>query len=398
MSSEIGGRGGSQADDGPRRGPSRRAAVGLAAVVAGAGTAVVAGAGAAAAAPVTAATTTGTGTTGTGTTEAGTADHARTGATGRIDVHHHAMPAEVRAWLVEHGQLPPVGGPPFANWSLPAALDTMDRGGIATAVLSAAIPSEFTPTPALAAQLARLANDTIADVVRGHPTRFGLLAYVPRATPQIAVAEIRHAYDDLHADGVLLMAHDGVTYLGDPGLEPVMAELNARDAVALVHPFNLPGATGIAVPAFVADFLADTTRAAVQLVVNGVLERYPRIRWILAHGGGYFPYQAARLALTRSLGYGTDLATVDRTLRRFFVDTAGPMSPYSTPSLLAAIGVDRILYGSDYNAVPADTVFAGRDAFLADPALNPAARRTIARDNALALFPTIAARLAAGRR
>jgi hypothetical protein len=41
-------------------------------------------------------------------------------------------------------------------------------------------------------------------------------------------------------------------------------------------------------------------------------------------------------------------------------------------------------------------VFAGRDAFLADPALNPATRRTIARDNALALFPTIAARLSAG--
>ncbi|WP_374215881.1 amidohydrolase family protein, partial [Frankia sp. AiPs1] len=337
-----------------------------------------------------------TGTAQAGTAQAGTADHDRTGATGRIDVHHHAMPPEVRAWLVEHGQLPPVGGPPFANWSLPAALDTMDRAGIATAVLSAAIPSEFTPTPALAAQLARLANDTIAGVVRGHPSRFGLLAYIPRATPQIAVAEIRHAYDSLHADGVLLMAHDGLTYLGDPVLAPVMAELNARDAVALVHPFNLPGATGITVPAFVADFLADTTRAAVQLVVNGVLDRYPRIRWILAHGGGYFPYQAARLALGRSLGYGTDLATIDRTLRRFFVDTAGPMSPYSTPSLLAAIGSDRILYGSDYNAIPADTVFAGRDAFLADPALNPAARRRIARDNALALFPTIAARLAAG--
>ncbi|EIV92985.1 amidohydrolase family protein [Frankia sp. QA3] len=389
MSSEIGGRTGSQSDDGPRRGPSRRAAVGIAAgaaaAIAGgavAGGTVVVGAPAAAAAAA----------------PAGTDDRGRTGATGRIDVHHHAMPAEVRAWLVAHGQLPPVGGPPFANWSLPAALDTMDRGGIATAVLSAAIPSEFTSTPALAAELARLANDSIAAVAREHPTRFGLLAYVPRATSDIAVAEIRHAYDTLHADGVLLMAHDGLTYLGDPILEPVMAELNARDAVALVHPFNLPGATGVAVPAFVADFLADTTRAAVQLVVNGVLDRYPRIRWILAHGGGYFPYQAARLALARSLGYGTDLATVDRTLRRFFVDTAGPMSPYSTPTLLAAIGADRILYGSDYNAVPADTVLTGRDAFLADPALTPPARRKIARDNALALFPALAARLATGHR
>ncbi|WP_101836379.1 amidohydrolase family protein [Frankia canadensis] len=352
--------------------PSRRTAAGLAAGAAAALTGLVTGpADAAAASPASASAAT----------------------TGRIDVHHHAMPAPVRAWLVEHGQLPPVGGPPFANWSLPAALDTMDRAGIATAVLSAAIPSEFAPTPALSAELARLANDELAALVRAYPTRFGLLASIPRATPAIAVAEIRRAYDTLHADGVLLMAHDGVTYLGDPSLAPMMAELNAREAVVLVHPFNLPGAAAVGVPPFVADFLADTTRAAVQLVVSGTLDRYPRVRWILAHGGGYFPYQAARLTLGRGLGYGADAATVAAALRRFHVDTAAPMSPYSTPTLLATIGPGRILYGSDYNAVPAETVLAARDAFLADPALSSADRRRIARDNALALFPTIAARL-----
>ncbi|WP_283097709.1 amidohydrolase family protein [Frankia sp. AgB32] len=314
---------------------------------------------------------------------------------GRIDVHHHAMPAEVRAWLVRHGRLPPVGGPPFATGSLAATLDLMDRAGIDTALLSAAIPSEFAPTPAQAVELARLANDGLAQLVRDRPTRFGLLANIPRATPEIAVAEIRRGYDQLHADGVLLMAHDGQTYLGDPTLAPMMAELNARDAVALVHPFNLPGATAVAIPSFAADFLADTTRAAMQLVVSGSLDRYPRIRWILAHGGGYFPYQAARLVLGRGLGYGVDAATVERALRRFHVDTAAPMSPYSTPTLLATIGTERILYGSDYNAVPAETALAGRDAFLADPALTAQARHRIARENALALFPSLAARLGA---
>ncbi|MCM3883278.1 amidohydrolase family protein [Frankia sp. R82] len=312
-----------------------------------------------------------------------------------IDVHHHAMPAQVRAWLVEHGQLPPVGGPLFATWSLQATLDTMDQAGIELALLSAAIPAEFTPTPALAAELSRLANDGLAELVSAHPTRFGLLASIPRATPEIAVAEIRHAFDVLRADGVLLMAHDGSTYLGDPALAPMMAELNARDAVVLVHPYNLPSTAPVAVPPFVADFLADTTRAAVQLVVRGDLDRYPRIRWILAHGGGYLPYQAARLSLGQALGYGVDPGVVRAALRHFHVDTAGPMSPYSTPSLLAAVGAERILYGSDYNAVPADTVFAGRDALLADPALHTPARRRIERANALALFPQLAHRLPA---
>ncbi|CAO5149869.1 6-methylsalicylate decarboxylase [Frankia sp. AiPs1] len=350
----------------PGRRPSRRAAVGAAAV------GVFAAPGVARAA---------TGASGA--------------ATGRIDVHHHAMTPQVRAWLVAHGQLPPVGGPLFATWSLEATLDTMDRAGIALALLSAAIPAEFTATPALAAELARLANDGHADLVRSHPNRFGLLAYIPHSTADIAVAEIRRVYDTLHPDGVLLMAHDGLTYLGDPTLAPMMAELNARDAVVLVHPYNLPASVPSAVPPFVADFLADTTRAAVQLIVRGELDRYPRIRWILAHGGGYLPYQAARLSLGRALGYGVDAGAVRAALRRFYVDTAGPMSPYSTPTLLATVGTEHILYGSDYNAVPADSVLAGRDALLADPALDASARRRVARDNALALFPALAPRLAA---
>ncbi|MCK9920627.1 amidohydrolase family protein [Frankia sp. AgPm24] len=312
---------------------------------------------------------------------------------GRIDVHHHAMPPQVRAWLVEHGQLPPVGGPPFANWSLDAALDTMDRAGIELALLSAAIPAEFTSTPELAAELARIANDALADLVRAQPNRFGLLASIPRATPEIAVAEIRRAYDVLHADGVLLMAHDGLTYLGDPVLAPMMAELNARDAVVLVHPYNLPATGSVAIPPFVADFLADTTRAAVQLVVRGDLDRYPRIQWILAHGGGYLPFQAARLNLGQAFGYGVDPGVLRAALHRFHVDTAAPMSPYSTPSLLAAIGAEHILYGSDYNAVPADTVLAAQGALLADPALNAVSRRRIERRNALVLFPDLARRL-----
>ncbi|WP_248837947.1 amidohydrolase family protein [Frankia sp. AgKG'84/4] len=362
--------------------PSRRRAIGAAATAAAALAGVVSAPGASAAEVAPAAARTAPGA-------------APTGRAGRIDVHHHSMPDEVRAWLVGHGKLPPVGGPPYATGSLGATLDLMDRAGIDTAILSAAIPSEFAPTPPQAAELARLANDGLAQLVRDRPTRFGLLASIPRATPETAVAEIRHGYDDLHADGVLLMAHDGQTYLGDPSLAPMMAELNARDAVALVHPFNVPGATDVGIPPFVADFLADTTRAAIQLVVSGTLDRYPRIRWILAHGGGYFPYQAARLMLGRGLGYGVDAATVEGALRRFHVDTAAPMSPYSTPTLLATIGTERILYGSDYNAVPAETALAGRDAFLADPALNPRSRQRIARDNALALFPSIAARLRA---
>jgi predicted TIM-barrel fold metal-dependent hydrolase len=313
----------------------------------------------------------------------------------RIDVHHHATPAAVRDWLVQHGLLPPVGGPPWSQWSLADALATMDAYGIEVAVVSAAIPPVFFADPAQQVALARIANDALAELPRDRPDRFGFLAYLPLADPAAAVAELDRALDTLNADGVLLMSHTGSTHLGDPAFDPVWAALDHRATPVLTHPFDLAGCGSAPIPTFLADFPADTTRSAIQMIKNGVLDRFPRIPIILPHGGGFLPYQAARLTLGVDLGYGVDAATVRRSLPRFHYDTAGPMSPYQTPTLLAAAGVDRILYGSDYNAVPASTVGAGLAAFLADPALRAHDQRRVGRENALRLFPALARRIRA---
>lgn len=317
-------------------------------------------------------------------------------ATGRIDTHHHAMPAAVRDWLVGHGQLPadPAGWPPFARWSLDDALATMDEADIALGVASAAIPSTFIGTAPEAAELARLANDSLAELVAEHPTRFGLFAYLPLPYVDAALAEAARALAELRADGVILMAHAGDRYLGDPAFEPVFAELARWSVPVFVHPFTLPDCSAPPMPPFVVDFMADTTRAAVSLIASGTLDRYPDLPIILPHSGGFLPYEAARLTMTRALGYGFDAPTVRRALRRFYYDTAAPMSPYATPTLLAAAGADRILYGSDYNAVPADMVAAGLTAFIEDPALAAEQIAMISRSNALRLLPQIAERLA----
>jgi 6-methylsalicylate decarboxylase len=321
----------------------------------------------------------------------------RDAASGRIDIHHHAMPGAVRDWLVRHGQLPadPTRWYPFARWSIDDALETMNETGIQLGVASAAIPSAFVANAAEANELARLANDSLAEVVAGHPTRFGFFAYLPLPHVDVALEELDHALDTLRADGVILMAHAGDRYLGDPAFEPVFAELARRSAPVFVHPFNLPNCSALPMPPFVVDFMADTTRAAVSLIRSGTLERYPDLPIILPHSGGFLPYEAARLTLTHALGYGFDAETVRWALRRFYYDTAAPMSPYATPTLLAAAGDDRILYGSDYNAVPASVVAGGLDAFVDDPALGVDQIAMISRSNALRLLPQIAERLGA---
>ncbi len=326
-----------------------------------------------------------------------TDESAFAGGTGLIDVHQHAMPAAVKKLLVDRKILPPVGGPPFANWDLASALDTMDATGIAVGVLSAAIPSEFLgPDEAFATTLTRTANESIAEVVREHPTRFGLLAYLPLGYTDAALAEIAYAFDELGADGVIIGSHHGDTYLGDPSFDKVFEELDRRRAVVLTHPFNLPSCPVTPLPSFLADFMLDTTRAAIQLLTSGTLDRYPGISVILPHGGGFLPYQAARLPLGSFLGFGLPAEAIPAALRTFHYDTAGPMSPYATPSLLAAAGADRIVFGSDYNAVPVPGIKANVGALRSDPALDAAALAQIGRENALRLFPALAARLAAG--
>lgn len=312
---------------------------------------------------------------------------------GLIDVHQHAMPPAVKALLVDRGILPPVGGPPFANWDLAAALDTMDANGIAAGILSAAIPSEFLGDEEFATTLARTANTAIAEVVREHPTRFGLLAYLPMTYPDAALAELAYAFDELGADGIVVPSHAGETYFGEEEFEKVYEELDRRNAVVLAHPFNLPDCGVSPYPPFLSDFLLDTTRAAVSLIASGTLDRHPGMNVVLPHGGGFLPYQAARLSMGRFLGFGLEPEQVTKALTRFYYDTAGPMSPHSTPTLLAAAGAERILFGSDYNAVPAPGIAAGVEALRADRALTPHSLGRIARENALEVFPGLAKRL-----
>ena len=327
----------------------------------------------------------------------GSTDSADSGpaVSGRVDVHQHAMTPAAREWLVGKGLLPPVGGPPWARWSLESTLDLMDSTGVDVGVMSGPTPAEFlvgmdSPT---VAEITRLGNESMAEIVRDHPTRFGFFAFLPLSHVDVALAELEYSFDTLGADGVALTNQARDAYLGDPAFEPVFAELDRRGAVAFTHPFNLPGCSPALVATFLVDFLADTTRAAVNMVLTGTLERYPDVKVILPHGGGFFPYMASRLQLGAYLGAGVDLATASKSLERFYYDTAMPTSPHATPSLLAAVGADRILFGSDWPAATAEGAAYNARALDDDPALDPPTKQLVNRENALKLLPNVARRL-----
>jgi len=175
--------------------------------------------------------------------------------------------------------------------------------------------------------------------------------------------------------------------MGDPSLEPLMNVLNKYGAVVFLHPDALPGKLAPGVEAFVADFLLDTVRTAVSICKAGWLEKFPNVRFILSHAGGFIPFAAYRIAL--ACAPDGKVTTGMERLKRFYVDTAVTSSPASLPSLFAFADPSRITFGSDLpyaNAAQAGAFTSMLDDYPMDAKL----RAAIARENASALFPRLA--------
>ncbi len=195
----------------------------------------------------------------------------------RIDTHHHMIPPDYRKALQKAG-LSAAGGRELPEWSPEASLQAMADLDVGTAILSVSTRRHlaFLPSAADAAALARDLNDYTAELAAAQPDRFGFFATVPLPNIDESVAEIVRSLDELHADGVVLLANNAGTYLGEAGQDAIFAALNDRSAVVFIHPAELPGPTVPGVPPFAADFLLDTTRAAYLLVSNGIRSQLPQ--------------------------------------------------------------------------------------------------------------------------
>ncbi|MCD5328629.1 amidohydrolase family protein [Chromobacterium piscinae] len=310
-------------------------------------------------------------------------------ATQRIDVHQHVVPPFWAEALPAHGGDP--SGWKSPEWSPQSAIAFMDSQGIATGVLSLTAPGVQGWSGQSKRDMARRVNEYTAGLVEHRPDRFGNFATVPLPDIEGSLREIEFAFDALKADGVVLLSNYGGQYLGDPAFEPVWAELNRRRATVFIHP-GKPGIDAIAgMPGPLVDYPFDTTRTAVQMVLNGTLARHPDVNVILSHAGGFLPYASHRFA-ELAPGVRHDVPTTEELLRlfqRFYFDTALSSARIALPSLTAFAGVDRILYGSDYPYAPAAVGASFTAQLDACAELSAAEHAAINRRNALALFPRL---------
>jgi 6-methylsalicylate decarboxylase len=311
-------------------------------------------------------------------------------AAGMIDVHFHLIPQFYRDAVYEAGRGPAIGR--YPDWSPPLALKLMDKHGIALAITSIAQPGVGFMPDDKAADFARRCNDYAAKLIAQHPGRFGCFGLLPMHDMDAAVAEARYCLETLGFEGISLFASYGEKFLGDGAFDPLMTYLDARGAVVHIHPGLHPSSRSLELPwpGFMIEYPFDTTRAAVNLLFSGALERFANIRFILSHAGGTLPYLAWRLSVAPMIDKRLQQRSREQIfagLKTFWYDNALASGIESMGTLSRIAAKERILFGSDWPFCNDGVVAEEVKDFTAPGFLAADATAMIARENALKLFP-----------
>ncbi|HYA04965.1 MAG TPA: amidohydrolase family protein, partial [Xanthobacteraceae bacterium] len=199
---------------------------------------------------------------------------------------------------------------------------------------------------------AAIQNEEIARLTKEHPDRFAGIATLPMQAPDQAADELRRAMTKLGLHGAMIASNINGKNLDDPSFEPLWAAAAELDAFLVIHPGNVAGADRLR-SYYLGNLIGnplDTTIAAACLIFGGVLERYPTLKPLMVHGGGFIPYQGGRWVHGWQVRPEPKLHlkhSPQPYLDRFLYDTI-LHSKTSLQFLISSVGADRVLLGSDY--------------------------------------------------
>jgi aminocarboxymuconate-semialdehyde decarboxylase len=287
-----------------------------------------------------------------------------------IDTHTHILTQETAALLTKAGvkvTITPddaesaaldVAGVvyrpfPTGGFDIPRRLKDMDATGVDVHVLSATPQTYlYNQEAALAVTLAGIQNDQVAKHVVAHPDRFMGIATLPLQDPKRAADELRRVMTKLGLKGSMFASNIMGKNLDDPSFEPVWATAEELGAFMFVHPNNVAGADRLK-SYYLQNLIGnplDTTIAAACLYFGGVLDRHPKLKFMLAHGGGFTPYQAARwqhgwkVRPEPKKNISKQPADI---AKRFMYDTI-LHSDKTLEAMIGLVGANNVMLGSDY--------------------------------------------------
>ena len=239
----------------------------------------------------------------------------------------------------------------FADLDL--RLSIMDSQGVDMQALSPASTYFFYWMAAEESlEYAQWLNDRLTEAVAKHPSRLVALGSVPMQDSAKAVGELERAVTKLGLRGVEIATNINGRYFDDPTFNPFWEAAQALGALIFVHPNQVVGADRMK-EFNLANLIGnptDTSLAFAKLIFSGVLERYPRLKFLLAHAGGFLPYTWGRL----DRGYRIqDSATAKipkapgEYIKLLNFDTI-THSTMAVEYLVANFGADHVVLGSDY--------------------------------------------------
>ncbi len=282
-----------------------------------------------------------------------------------IDIYPHILPEKYKKTLFE--KIPPNSHARRNAEIFPALteLDTrfriMDKyEGLVQLLTLVSPPIQDMVGPEDAVELAKIANDEMAELVSKYPDRFvGAVSCLPLNDIDSSLREVDRTITQLGFKGIQIYSDINGKPLDSPELMPLYEKMAYYDLPILLHPRraktipDYPGESESKYMAFlIFGWPYETTMAMTRLVFGGVLERYPELKVITHHCGAMVPYFSESITLENDIyGVSMDFKYEENlTLeyyRKFYGDTAVSGSTAALSCGYAFFGPEHILFGTD---------------------------------------------------
>lgn len=234
-----------------------------------------------------------------------------------------------------------------------AKLESMDRKNLTVSVISPGPQSFFynLDDADLALKTARLVNEGVASMAASRPDRLRGMATLPMQHPDAAIVELERVVKDYGFKAVEIGTAIGDEELADPKFRPVLRRMQELKVVVFAHP-NTQGSGGRLDCYYLTNLIGnplDTTIMVGKLMFSGALDELPDMKMLLAHGGGFLPYQIGRFQHGHTVR--PDTAAVTRSkpfemFRQFYFD-ALTHDPRAIRHLIDVVGSERVVLGTD---------------------------------------------------
>ena len=283
-----------------------------------------------------------------------------------IDTHCHFLTKEYLDALARYGRINEDGFP-VPEWNLEMQLEYMETVGIDHAVLSLSTPHPCFGDDGFDRELNRSINETAAELKRRFPEKFSFAATLPLPNVDDALEEARYAVETLGACGVKLASQSNGLYLGDWRLDPLMEYINEKESVIVIHPSRpqaVPERCFTSGPLPLLEFINDTTRAVINMLASGTLEKYPKVKVLVPHCGSFLPNIIDRLTgitkLFEQKGIGKAV-DVKAGLQSLYFDIAGDAFPRGMQILRTLADDGHIMFGGDFPYTPVSAIQKKRE-------------------------------------